>query len=115
MTITVTLTQETETKLEALAGRSGKSVADCARELLEAGAEHIKAEDTPETDPVQNYLNALNRRTPEEIAEIQHHILAASTPRRTPPSGKTLEDMVFGKWPGSETDEEIKAALEEMS
>ena len=58
----------------------------------------------------------LTNRTPEQIFAAQCRALAQlPPPRRIPPSGKTLADMVSGKWPGTETDEEIIAALKELS
>ena len=48
-----------------------------------------------------------NRRVPQSLDELQ--------PRRQPPPGKTAMVMVRGQWPGDETDEEIRKALEELS
>lgn len=57
----------------------------------------------------------MTHRTPEQIAQAQARALEMYKPRRVVPPGKTLADMVSGKWPGDETDEQIDAALEELS
>lgn len=48
-----------------------------------------------------------DRPVPQSLADLK--------PRRLPPPGKTAMEMVKGKWPGDETDEEINKALEELS
>ena len=65
---------------------------------------------------------ALNRavarmmnRTPEEIEAARARLFQQSRPPREIPEGKTLEDMISGKWPGDETDEQIREALERLS
>ena len=57
----------------------------------------------------------MTHRTPEQIAEARARATAAYQPLRPVPSGKTLADIVSGKWPGDETDEQIQAALDELS
>jgi|SRR5262245_15542848 len=69
--------------------------------------------------PTKDYLaEAIQRATSRTAAEIQaaREEIFAQSPEPTPiPPGKTLDDMVMGKWPGDESDEEIRAALEELS
>lgn len=57
----------------------------------------------------------LKNRTPEEIQRTRDEVMKASRPARPLPPGKTLDDMVKGKWPGDETDEQIREALERLS
>ena len=57
----------------------------------------------------------MTHRTPEQIAEAQVRAMERYKPRRAVPPGKTLADMVSGKWPGDETVEQITAALEDLS
>jgi hypothetical protein len=60
-------------------------------------------------------IERMSKRTQEEILADRASILASS-PKPCPlPEGKTLDDMVRGKWPGDETDEEIREALERLS
>lgn len=54
-------------------------------------------------------------RTKEQIAEAQARAMDLYRPIRTVPPGKTLADIVSGKWPGDETDEQIEIALRELS
>ena len=115
MEITITVSEEMQRKLQELAQESGLSVADCAHDMLEGSLDRLRSPSSSAVDPVERYLTNLRCRTPEELAETQRLILAASRPRRIPPPGKTIADMVVGKWPGNETDAEIRAALEELS
>jgi predicted DNA-binding antitoxin AbrB/MazE fold protein len=57
----------------------------------------------------------LKNRTPEEIQRTRDELMRASRPARPLPPGKTLDDIVRGKWPGDETDEQIREALEHLS
>jgi len=69
----------------------------------------------PERDYLQEAIDRMNNRTPEQILADRAEIFANSpTPTPIPP-GKTFEDMVVGRWPGDETDEQIRVALEELS
>ena len=54
-------------------------------------------------------------RTPEEIEATRARLFSEMEPPRPLPPGKTLEDMISGKWPGDETDEEVLRALEKLS
>ena len=58
---------------------------------------------------------AMTGRSTEQIDQARHRMLTSNKPRRIIPIGKTLADVVFGQWPGNETDEEIEAALRELS
>lgn len=54
-------------------------------------------------------------RSPDEIAEARSRVLKASPPPRELPPGNTLEDVVMGRWPSDETDEQIFDALQKLS
>ena len=76
------------------------------------------AEVTVETkveSALEREIRWLTSRTPEEIEQTRAEILKKSRPARPLPEGKTLSDMVEGKWPGDETDEQIHEALERLS
>jgi hypothetical protein len=64
---------------------------------------------------VEERLQAMMDRTPEEVAADRARLFAAARKARPLPPGKTLEDVVVGAIPGEETEEEIRAALEELS
>lgn len=54
-------------------------------------------------------------RTPEETRAIRERLLAATPPPREIPEGQNIFDVVMGRWPGDETDEQILDALEKLS
>ena len=58
---------------------------------------------------------AMTHRTPDQISEAQARAMEAYKPIRTVPAGRTLADVVSGKWPGDESDAQINAALSELS
>ena len=64
---------------------------------------------------VEEGLRRITSRTPEQVEAARAALLAASTPPKPLPAGKTLEDVVAGAWPGDETDEQIRVALDELS
>ena len=78
-------------------------------------ANEKETEEQAQSSALDLAVHALTHRTPEQIAQAQARALEMYKPRRTVPPGKTLADTVSGKWPGNETDEQINAALEELS
>ncbi len=84
--MTITLTPEAEQALQEEADRQGKTPEQLAMEALLAGLR--------------------SRRIPQSLDELQ--------PRKQPPPGKTAMDMVYGRWPGDETEEELLAALKAL-
>ena len=68
-----------------------------------------------ELSALDEALFRMMNQTPEQIAEAQARAMKAYPPLRTPLPGKTVYDMVRGQWPGDETDEQIRAALDELS
>jgi predicted DNA-binding antitoxin AbrB/MazE fold protein len=86
---------------------------------LPEGAE-VTVEVTPPTVEVEESalereIRWLTSRTPEEILTARERLEKISRPPTPLPPGKTLPDMVEGKWPGDETDEQIREALEKLS
>lgn len=61
------------------------------------------------------WLESLKHRTEAEVEETRRRLDALSRPPAPIPEGKTLSDMVEGKWPGDETDEQINEALKRLS
>lgn len=69
----------------------------------------------PAVDPLTEAIARLKNRTPEQVAADRDRLLALSPPPRPLPPGKTWIDMVVGQWPGDETDEQVREALEKLS
>lgn len=84
--MTITLPPEAEQALQEEADRQNKTPEQLAMEALLAGLR--------------------NRRIPQSLDELK--------PRKQPPPGKTAMEMVYGQWPGDETEEELLAALKAL-
>ena len=82
----ITLTPEMEQTLREEASQQNKTPEQVAMEALIAGLR--------------------NRRIPQSLDELK--------PRKEPPPGKTAMEMVYGQWPGDETEEELLAALKAL-
>jgi hypothetical protein len=110
MSITIELSPEREVLLRQDAEAHGMNIADYVRTLIERSIGPKSKESV-----LEQSLREILHRTPEEKAMMREALLAAARPAKPLPEGKTLEDMVVGKWPGDETDEVIEAALRELS
>jgi predicted DNA-binding antitoxin AbrB/MazE fold protein len=79
------------------------------------------SEVTVETNPpevneaLEREIRRLTSRTPDEIMAARERILYASPPARPLPEGKTHAEVVQALWPGDETDEQVREALEKLS
>lgn len=65
--------------------------------------------------PLAKARYKMAHRTKEQIADAQARAMGLYSPIRAVPPGKTLADIVSGKWPGDENDEQIEDALRELS
>lgn len=63
---------------------------------------------------LEQQVHAWLNRTPEEVEAGRAELLASSREPRPLPPGKTLEEVVVGQVPGSETEEEIIALLKDL-
>jgi hypothetical protein len=130
--ISIELAPDVAARLREKAGAHGQSLPDFLRALgeREAGTPDENAASAPPRNgqrtedpaPATERGNALDQaiarmrnRTPEEIAAMRERVLAVTPPPRPLPPGKTLEEVIVGRWPGDETDEQIEAALDELS
>jgi hypothetical protein len=109
--VTVQLTPETEQQLRLQAVRRGQTLETYLRELAEKEARS----DAASADMLVQGLEWLTHRGPEDMRAARERILGASPAPRDVPAGKTVLDMIEGKWPGSETDAEIRDALDRIS
>jgi hypothetical protein len=106
-TVTLELPPELAAQLREYAGWSGQTL----EQFLVAAADKEAA---VMRNPI--WVAAIRRirsRTPEEVAATRAEAFAHSPPPRPLPEGKTLEDVLV--WPGDETDEQIRVALERLS
>jgi len=78
---------------------------------LEEQNEQIDIDSLP---TLEERIQAMLNRTPEQIAADRARILAGSPEPRPLPPGKTLEDVIVGALPDDDSEEEILAALEEI-
>jgi hypothetical protein len=131
----IELAPDVAARLREKAGAHGQSLPDFLRALAEreAGAPDENAVSSPPRngqrtdgdaraqaatktgDALDQAIARMRSRTPEEIAAMRDRVLAATPPPRPLPPGKTLFDVIGGQRPGDETDEEVRAALDELS
>jgi hypothetical protein len=109
--VTVQLTPETEQQLRLQASRRGQTLETYLGHLAEKEANG----DAKVPDLLSQGVEWLTHRRPEEVRAARERILGASPPPRGVPAGKTVLDMIEGKWPGGETDAEIRDALGRIS
>ena len=86
-----------------LRNRVAKALVNADIDLFELRAEAVSLEDI--------FLR-LTRSGAEEVRAARQRILGASPPPRDLPAGRDVLDVVEGKWPGTETDAEIRDALD---
>jgi hypothetical protein len=121
MHVVIDLTPEEVLCLQIVAGKEGLAPAEYAGRLVRTHLPPLSAEpavtdnESSEADPLSIAVARMTNRSPEERAAARAHALATYPPRRPLPPGKTFSEVVAGHWPGDETDEEINAALEELS
>ena len=117
MTITLELSPDEEARLREKAAAHGQSLPDYLKNVAERDAAPDAETDGGDELPsaLAEAVAEMTPRTPEQIAELQARAIRQYLPRRTPPPGKTVADMIGGRWPGDETDEQVRAALQDQS
>ena len=115
MTIAINVAPEVEAKLEKKAAALGMDLPKYLEAVVEREAVAATAPNEVEPSELDRAVAEMTSRTPEQIAAMRERLLAASPPPRPLPPGKTLFDVIGGQWPGDETDEQIKAALDDLS
>jgi hypothetical protein len=137
----VNVSTETEKALKEIAARNGQDVADYAAQVLEQDVkekqikeyeielcvaparaleqdvEEKKSSFEIDEDPraLERAIERMKNRTPEEIEAARANAIEQYKPECPLPEGKTIFDVVYGQWPGDETDEEVAEALERLS
>ena len=124
----LTISPKVEEALNTLAERRGVAPADLAASLLAEevyrqeyrtrvnGTAQLNGAETDEPenpDALARAVAAMINRTPEQRRAARERAIREFRPEYDLPPGKTIFDVV--KWPGDETEEEIFAALDELS
>ena len=113
-----TITLEVPDELAARLRERAEAEDTTVEALLERSAEREAPGPLPLIVPspeATEFFMRLKNRTPEELEADRARILSRSPVPRPLPPGMTLADVIRGKWPGDETDEEIEEALRRMS
>jgi hypothetical protein len=114
--VIIELTPEEAACLETIASQEGLDASEYAGRLVRR---HLplpsSAQPDGEDDPLAAAIARMTNRSPEEKAAARERTLATYQPRRPLPPGKTFSEVIAGQWPGSETDAQVYAALEDLS
>jgi DNA/RNA-binding domain of Phe-tRNA-synthetase-like protein len=73
------------------------------------------SENDGSTDAYEVALKRWTNRTPEQKRIDREELVKRARKGRPLPEGKTIHDVLVGQWPGDETDEQIRRALEDLS
>jgi hypothetical protein len=114
-TVSFPLPSDAVAKLRARAADRGLALEAYLRLVTERAAEAPEPDADGPAGRLEHELAWLTGRSAEDVAEARRRLLALSPPARPIPEGKTLSDVVEGQWPGDETDEQVRAALERLS
>jgi hypothetical protein len=106
--IALRLEPASEQKLREKARSAGLTIEEYLEELAEREA-------AARPSRLERELAWLASRTKEDVEATRQALLSASRPARSVPEGQTLADVVEGKWPGDETDEQVRSALDRLS
>lgn len=109
-TVTVKLQTDTERRLREQATAEGQTLETYLADMADRAADGGQQPDT-----LAEAMRRLTTRTPDEVLADRNAVLATARRGRPLPAGKTLFDVVEGTWPGDESDEEIRQALEKLS
>ena len=93
--------------------KTGKILQQTSIKEMFHTARNTKDADDP--DALSRAVAKMSNRTPEEIAYAQARTIANCKPEHSLQPGQTIFDAVGGKWPGDESDQQIKEALERLS
>jgi len=113
-TITLELPDDLADRLRACAEARDTTIESLLEEIAVREAPGPLPPIVPSPEAME-FLMRLKNRTPEELEADRASMLSRSPAPRPLPPGMTLADVVVGKWPGDETDEEIEEVLRQMS
>jgi hypothetical protein len=109
--VTVQLTPETEHRLRQRASRRGETLETYLGRLAEREA----AGGAGAPDMLDQGVEWLTSRGAAEVQAARERIFGAAPAPRELPAGKSVVDVVEGKWPGDENDAEVRDALDRIS
>jgi hypothetical protein len=66
-------------------------------------------------DTLQLFVEHMTNRTDNQLEQAQERVLEFLRERQSSQKSANNLELAYGKWPGEETDEQINAALEELS
>jgi hypothetical protein len=93
--------------------KTGKVIQQTPIDQMFQAAGNIESAD--DSDALSRAIAKMINRSPEEIAKAQARAIAKYKPEHSLQPGQTIFDAVGGKWPGDESDQQIKEALEKLS
>jgi uncharacterized protein with von Willebrand factor type A (vWA) domain len=82
---------------------------------LQAIHEQANSEGKALPDALQLFVEHMTNRTDNQIEQAQERVLEFLRERQSSQKSSNNLKSAYGKWPGEETDEQIDAALEELS
>lgn len=102
-TVSIQLPEETERRLRAQASHNGITLELHLRQIAERES----------VDPLADGIAWLTHRTSADVEAARNRLLGQ--PVHSLPPGKSLCETVEGTWPGDESDEVVRAALDRLS
>ncbi len=93
--------------------KSGKIIQQTSIDEIFQAVQNIK--EAEDSDALSRAIAKMINRTPEEIAKAQALAINNCKPEHSLQPGQTIFDAIGGKWPGDESDQQIKEALERLS
>jgi hypothetical protein len=77
--------------------------------------EKAHSEGKASSDALQLFVGQMTNRTDSQLEQAQERTIEFLRERQSAQKSVNNLGLAYGKWPGEETDEQIEAALEELS
>jgi hypothetical protein len=77
--------------------------------------EKANLEGKASSDSLQLFVEQMTNRTDSQLEQAQERTVEFLHERQSTQTSINNLKLAYGKWPGEETDEQIEAALEELS
>ncbi len=112
--MTIDINAQLKNRLQERAATFGGDAQTLANLLIADGL-RVLEDDRNDPDALARDVAAMTSRTEEEKAAARARAIAVLQPRTAPPPGTNGMQLVYGQWPGDETDEQVQAALDKLS